>query len=367
MTHLLVDGLVKRYDRVAVIEDASFEARPGELTLVLGPSGSGKSTLARLIAGLERPDSGEIFLDGRMAHSLPPQERGVGFVQQEDALWPHLTVAENAAFPLRVRGVDRRERRRRVVELLGTLGIESLADRRPADLSGLQSRRAALARALATEPGVLLVDDPLGSLEARVRQDFRDDLRRLHAEGDRTTVVFMNDAREALALADRLAIMDLGRFVQTGPPRDVYERPHDAFVAQLLGPSNLVQGQVDGPDGTSGLAVKTPLGRLVGRPASPAQAMGPGAPVTVSIRPESVALVSNGTPNPTANRLSATLERQVFHGETCVLSLRGPGDWPLSALALRSTLPELREGQIVSVTIPIEQVIVLQGRYASTA
>jgi ABC-type Fe3+/spermidine/putrescine transport system ATPase subunit len=360
LIRVTIESLVKHYDKVAVVDHASLEIRPGELAFLLGPSGAGKSTLARIVAGLEEADEGEIYFEGRIIHTLPAAERRVGLVFQDDALWPHMTVAENVGYGLRVRGMTRPERRERVQEILGTVGIDSLAERKPATLAPLQRLRVALARAMVIEPELLILDEPLARLEPRARPEFRDELRRLHAETETTTLVLTSDPREALSMADRLAVIDLGRVVQVGLPGDVYNRPADTFVARFLGPTNLIQGQVEGADARGDLIVRTPLGRLIGQSAS-----GPipsGAPVTLAIRPESISLGPTATPG--ANRFAATLERQTFLGEVRQVDLRGPGDWPVSALALQGQSGGLREGQGVTASVPPELVVILPGKFA---
>jgi ABC-type Fe3+/spermidine/putrescine transport system ATPase subunit len=361
MIRVVLDGLVKRYERLAVVDGASLEIRPGELTYLLGPSGAGKTTLARLVAGLETPDEGEIYFDGRVMQDVPPQDRRVGFVFQEDALWPHLTVAENVGYSLKVRGVSKRERRRRVAEALGVFRIDSLGGQRPEGLSEIQRRRVALARAMIIEPEVLLVDEPLARVEPRDRPEIREELRRIHGEGEVTLLVLTSDAREALAHADRLAVMDLGRILQDGVPAEVYNHPADTFVAQLLGPANLLQGQLEGTDARGESIVRTPIGRLVGQ--GPPAPLASGAPVTVVIRPEALSIAPNVPPG--CNRFAAMIERQVFLGETRQLYLRGPGDWPIMALALQSLSQGLREGQSLTVSFPPEAVLVLPSKFAA--
>ena len=360
MIRVVLENLVKRHDEVAVVDGASMEIRPGELSYVLGPSGSGKTTLARLISGLEALDDGEIYFDGRLVHDLPPQSRRVGLVFQEDALWPHLTVAENVGYPLKVRGVARRERRAQVADALGTARLDTLASKRPDELSGLQRQRVALARALVLEPDLLILDDPLARLEARVRGEFLDEIRRVVTEVETTTLILTSDAREALALADHLAIMDLGRIVQSGSPAEVYNRPVDAFVARFLGPINLIQGQVESADLRGGLVVRTPLGRLIGRAAGGPIAS--GSPVTIALRPEALGIGPNAPFD--ANRFAATVERLVFLGEVRQVHLRGPNDWPVMALALQSQSQGLREGQGLTVHVTPDHVVVLPAKYA---
>jgi ABC-type Fe3+/spermidine/putrescine transport system ATPase subunit len=226
----------------------------------------------------------------------------------------------------------------------------------------------ALARALADDPELLILDEPTGRLETRVRDEFRDEIRRIHAETERTTLVLTHDPREALALADRLAVMDLGRIIQVGTPSEVYNRPADAFVARLLGPTNLLQGQVEAIDSRGEVVVRTTFGRLIGRTNGQGQAQGhggplpPGTPVTLAIRPE--ALTIGPTVPPDSNRIAATVERLVFLGDVRQVHLRGPGDWPIVALTLQSQSQTLREGQGLTLSVPPEHVVVLVGKYA---
>ncbi len=360
MIRVVLENLVKRYDEVAVVDGTSLEIRPGELTFILGPSGSGKTTLARLVAGLEPLDDGEIYFDGRLVHEVPPQLRRVGLVSQDESLWPHLTVEENLAYPLKVRGVARRDRRAQVADALGSARLDTLAGKRPAELSGLQRQRVALARALVLEPDLLILDDPLGRLEVRVRDEFVEEIRRVVSEAETTTLVLTSDAREALALADHLAVMDLGRVVQSGRPSEVYNRPADAFVARFLGPINLIQGQVESSDPRGDLVVRTPLGRLIGR--SDAGPLPSGSPVTVALRPEALGFGPNAPLD--ANRFAATVERLVFLGEGRRIHLRGGNDWPVVALALQSQSQGLREGQSLTIHVTPDHVVILPARYS---
>ena len=362
MIRIVLDGLVKRYDRVPVIDHLELEIHPGESTFLLGPAGAGKTTLGRLIAGLEQPDEGEIYFDGRPMREVATPQRRVGLVFQRDTLWPHLSVAENVGYALKIRGVSRRERAQRVDEALSLMRIDGLAERRPASLEAAQRRRVALARAIALDPQVLILDEPSAGLAGRALDEFHEDLRRVHLELDVTALYLTSDPPEALALADRLAVIDLGRIVQVGTPFEVYHRPADTFVSQFLGPANLLQGQLESTDARGGAVVRTPIGRLVGL--APPIALPSGSPVTVSIRPEALGLGGSTVPHG-ANRFPATVERQIFQGGVRHVQLRATGNWPLSALTLQSTTPDLREGQSLSVSVAPEAVVILPSRLAA--
>ena len=233
---ILVGNATRRFGDFTALDDVSVEIPSGSLTALLGPSGSGKSTLLRVIAGLERPDAGSVEIDGRDATSLPPQRRGVGFVFQHYAAFKHMTVRENVAFGLKVARRPKAEIRARVDELLELVQLPGLADRYPAQLSGGQRQRMALARSLAVQPSVLLLDEPFGALDARVRKELRAWLRHLHDEVHVTTVFVTHDQEEAMEVADRIVVMNAGRIEQVGGPRDLYEHPANAFVMGFIGP-----------------------------------------------------------------------------------------------------------------------------------
>ncbi|MGZ4384253.1 MAG: sulfate/molybdate ABC transporter ATP-binding protein [Gaiellaceae bacterium] len=237
---ITVRGVTKRFGTFTALDDVSLEVPGGSLTALLGPSGSGKSTLLRVIAGLEPPDAGEILISGEDATSLKPQKRNVGFVFQHYAAFKHMTVADNVAFGLKVRRRPRAEISERVQTLLKLVGLEALAQRYPAQLSGGQRQRMALARALAVEPKVLLLDEPFWALDARVRAELRDWLRRLHDEVHVTTVFVTHDQEEAMEVADRIAVLNEGRIEQVGPPRELYQNPGSEFVMGFVGPASRI-------------------------------------------------------------------------------------------------------------------------------
>jgi sulfate/thiosulfate transport system ATP-binding protein len=235
---IVAQSVSKRFGKFTALEDVSVEVPSGSLTALLGPSGSGKSTLLRVIAGLERPDAGEILLDGENVTARPPQRRGVGFVFQHYAAFKHMTVYENIAFGMRVRRRPRTEIGGRVEELLKLVQLEGLAKRYPAQLSGGQRQRMGLARALAVDPSVLLLDEPFGALDARVRKELRQWLRRLHDETHTTTLIVTHDQEEAMEVADRVVVMNRGRVEQVGGPRELYEEPANEFVMGFVGAVN---------------------------------------------------------------------------------------------------------------------------------
>jgi ABC-type Fe3+/spermidine/putrescine transport system ATPase subunit len=277
-------------------------------------------------------------------------------------LWPALNVLDNILYPLKIQKVPRQERRRRVAEIVTALRIDSLARSRPSQLTAPQRLRAALARALVTQPELLVLDAPLARLDPRIREECREDLRRIHVEAAVTILVLTDDASEALALADRLAVMDLGKIIQVGPPQELYCRPHDVFVARMLGPTNLLQGQLETQmnDQKGEVVVRTPLGRLIGQ-MIPGQT-NQGTPVTISVRPETV-FVGPSTPAGW-NRFPATIERIIFRGELRQIHARGPGDWPIIVSALQSQSQNLREGQSLTLSVAPEHVVVLPGKFA---
>ena len=233
---IAVTDVSKRFGDFQALEDVSIRVEDGSLTALLGPSGSGKSTLLRVIAGLEMPDAGTVEISGRDATSVPAQKRGIGFVFQHYAAFKHMTVRENVAFGLRVRKRPKAEIAARVDELLRIVGLDGYQGRYPAQLSGGQRQRMALARALAVEPEVLLLDEPFGALDANVRAELREWLRRLHDEVHVTTVLVTHDQEEAMEVADRIVVLNCGRVEQAGPPRELYERPANPFVMGFLGP-----------------------------------------------------------------------------------------------------------------------------------
>jgi iron(III) transport system ATP-binding protein len=246
MTAVRLEQITKRFDATVALDDVSLAIEPGELFFLLGPSGCGKSTLLRLIAGLHGPTSGRVLFNGRDVTGLTTERRNAVMVFQSYALWPHMTVAQNVAFGLGVRGVRGGAQAARVREVLSLVRMGEYAGRKPNQLSGGQQQRVALARALAVEPACLLLDEPLSNLDAQLRQEMRGEIRRICKEAGFTAIYVTHDQKEALAVADRIAVMRAGRLAQVGTPAELYLRPTSAFVASFMGQTNLLPGELLG-------------------------------------------------------------------------------------------------------------------------
>ena len=317
----------------AAVQDVTLSVQPGELFFLLGPSGCGKTTLLRIIAGLTVPTAGRIVLGERDVTDEPVEKRNTALVFQNYALWPHMTVQENVEFGPRMRGAGRRERRDLAGRNLGRVQMEGLAARKPNQLSGGQQQRVALARALAAEPDCLLLDEPLSNLDARLRLHMRQELRSLVKSTGTTAVYVTHDQKEALSMADRIAVMDAGQVVQLGGPEEVYNRPATRFVADFLGEANFVDGRVVAwGDGL--LRVQTPVGTLVA--AAEHAPGGTGELVTCCVRPERIGLaVGEVAPRDDAAELAATVRAGVYLGEMrqYLCELPGGARWKVSVLA----------------------------------
>jgi len=272
------------------VDEIDLEIRPGELFFLLGPSGCGKTTLLRMIAGFEEPTRGTIRFGDRDVTHLPANKRHTGMVFQSYALWPHMTVEGNVGFGLGVRRMSRRDRRDRVREALESVRMQEYARRKPNQLSGGQQQRVALARAIVIRPDVLLPDEPLSNLDAKLRNELRVEIRRVCKEAGITTVYVTHDQKEALSMADRIAVLNEGRVVQCDTPATLYRRPTSRFVASFLGETNFIEGEVERVE-DGAVIVSTSLGRFR---ACPVGAMRAGAPVTISVRPEAFRVSADG-------------------------------------------------------------------------
>lgn len=298
MPFLVLDRLTKHFGSQVAVDNVSLAVEKGEFISLLGPSGCGKTTTLQMIAGFVRPTSGAITLEGRDLLAIKPNRRGLGIVFQSYALFPHMTAAENVAFGLEMQGIEREERHKRVVEALELVGLSALADRYPRKMSGGQQQRVALARALVIRPQILLLDEPLSNLDAKLREDMQIELRQIQRTVGTTTILVTHDQAEAMALSDRIVVMNQGRVEQIGPPHETYERPATPFVANFLGKTNQIEADVapGGGEVTLGTA-RWPI---------PAHYKGR---VVLSIRPEKV-----GFADPGNSALSGTVKTRIFQG-----------------------------------------------------
>lgn len=333
-------GCAKTFpDGTKALDPVELDIHPGETLVLLGPSGCGKTTMLRIIAGLEQPDAGgRVFFGEQEVTPLPIEQREVGMVFQSYALFPNMSVAENIAYGLKVRGMPVPEKTQRVNEMLAMMHLESFADRRIDQLSGGQRQRVALARALAVRPRVLLLDEPLTALDAKLRESLRAEIDRLLRSLKITAVYVTHDQSEAMALGDRIAVMDKGRIAQIGKPRDIYHRPATRFVADFIGTMNRVRGTVDGEH------LRLPAGRLH---------VGPRIADEILFRPEDVQLVKDGDA-----QLQARIVSAFFLGDHTRLILDVGNEQTIIAETVERR--EFSPGDVVPVSVPQEALLFLE-------
>jgi iron(III) transport system ATP-binding protein len=340
--------------KTVALDDVSLDIHTGEMVVLLGPSGCGKTTLLRSIAGLEQPQGGEIFIDGQVVYSaakrawVPPERRGISMVFQSYALWPHMTVFENIAYPLRSRKVEKRAVTQRVGQIMETVGLSAYASRLPSQLSGGQQQRVALARAIAGDSRVVLFDEPLSNVDAKVRDQIRREIVELQRQLGFAGLYVTHDQTEASALADTLVVMDHGRVAQVGPPNTVYEAPNTKYVATFMGPTNEFKGRIGRTDAAGVVALDTALGPLVGTLRSRGGAV--EAEAEALFRPEACLLSDAVQQGP--NSWSARVARRSFMGAFVELWLDvRVGDEPvrITALAPKNTYAE---GAEIGVKVP---------------
>lgn len=347
MVAIALHDVSKHFSGMAALDRLNFDIRTGELVTLLGASGSGKTTCLRLVAGFTSPDAGRILFDGRDVTRVPVYDRNIGMMFQQYALFPHLTVAENVAFGLRVRRVGRSERDARVREALQLVRLEALAGRYPAQLSGGQKQRVALARAVVIRPDVLLLDEPLGALDLKLREELQAEIRRVQQALGVTTIFVTHDQHEALGLSDRVALMHEGRIVQAGPPDELYARPDTLYAATFIGrstrlPVGLPADGVGEP--TGGVTVAGADGRFV--------LSGPGAPkasvlrrdgsYVLMIRPENARISDDGP-----NVLQVTVERSTYSGEAWLVEGRSAAS---AQVLVRTATPPPQPGSRIPVS-----------------
>jgi spermidine/putrescine ABC transporter ATP-binding subunit len=293
---LRLEHVSKCFGAAAAVDDVSLALETGEFLAVLGPSGCGKTTLLRLIAGFERPDAGRIALDGA-ALVEPPERRNIGIVFQSYALWPHMSVARNVGYPLEVRGQPREERARKVEAALATVGLAGFGERRPASLSGGQRQRVALARCLVMAPRLVLLDEPLANLDVPLRASLQDEFAAFHERTGAAMLYVTHDQEEAMALADRIAVMDRGRLAQVGAPSEVYQRPNSRWVAGFVGDVNLIEAEVTATYPSFVALARAGLKLRI----TPSVPVAPGTKVAVALRPEKVVIAQAQPANDAEN------------------------------------------------------------------
>jgi putative spermidine/putrescine transport system ATP-binding protein len=334
--------LHRHYGEVRALDGLDLDLAPGEMVVLLGPSGCGKTTALRILAGLDVADSGSVLVNGKDVTNVPANKRGMGMVFQAYSLFPHLTVAENVAFGLKLRGDDRRKRAARAAEMLELVGLSEHGNRYASQLSGGQQQRVALARALAIEPAVLLLDEPLSALDAKVRVQLRDEIRRVQLEVGTTTLFVTHDQEEALAVADRVGVMNKGRLDQVAPPTELYARPATRFVAEFVGLSNRLRAEVGGGSATV-LGGRLPL--LDG-------SLDHGTGVAL-VRPEAVAVSSSGDPN-------ARVVAVAFLGPFSRVQCRLEDGQIILAQVPSSVAMHLAQDQPVRVDVEADAVLVVE-------
>jgi spermidine/putrescine transport system ATP-binding protein len=348
-----LETLTKRFGDHVAVDGIDVHMPPGEFFTLVGPSGCGKTTTLRMIAGFERPTSGRILLDDVDVAHTPPHKRNVNTVFQSYALFPHLSVADNVAFGLKYKRVTKAERQKRVSEILELVRLSGFEQRKPSQLSGGQQQRVALARALVLRPRVLLLDEPLGALDARLRKDLQVELKALQAEIGVTFVFVTHDQEEALTMSDRVAVMNNGRVEQAGPPQSIYEQPATLFVADFLGVSNLIPAQATGSDG--GDCIIRVGERTLRACEGETSARGE---IRAMVRPERVRVEPHGQEG--ENRLPGMLEHVVFLGSFRELHLRILGGSLVKAIAPNNGEPlSFEQGDPVTLHLPPEAIRVL--------
>jgi iron(III) transport system ATP-binding protein len=353
LADLWLQNLTKRFGAAAAVDDISLAVADGALVTLLGPSGCGKTTTLRLIAGFVEPDAGAIHLHGRRisepGRSLPPEDRNMAMIFQSYALWPHMTVAENVGYGLRLRRMGRADQEARVRRMLDVVRLGEIAHRYPAELSGGQQQRVALARALVVEPETLLLDEPLSNLDAGLREEMRYEIRRLHDAFRTTSVYVTHDQAEAMTTADMIVVMNKGRIEQAGPPEEVFRRPDSEFVARFLGGTNILRGHHEG-----GGMIRFDGFALRAGDGTPA-----GGETSVSIRPHEIGLADEGALGG-ENVLPATVVRATFLGATrdVLASIDRPGQSRAGeAPQLRVSLPaacRVEAGERIVLRLPPE-------------
>ena len=352
MANLRIVNLTKRFKEVLAVDNISLEVADGEFVTLLGPSGCGKTTTLRTIAGFCYPDGGEIFFGDKIMNNVPPNKRNTAMCFQSYALFPHMSVWDNISFGLKMQKIPRPEQKKRILQVMGMLGIEDLEKRKPGQLSGGQQQRVALARAIVTEPKVLLFDEPLSNLDAKLRVQVRVEIREMQKRLGITTIYVTHDQEEALAISDRIVVMDRGHIEQLGDPYTIYRNPETSFVAGFIGLANIYEGTIVARDG-SRYTVEAPFGKVV--IVSEGQKI-PEASKTVKFvwRPEDMKIYTPGAPN----RVKGKILQAVFMGNITDVFIDVQGN------KMRAQTDESRKiiaGDVMEFSIPEDAFSILRG------
>lgn len=355
MVSIKIRGLVKRFQNVTALNEVDLDIEAGELFFLLGPSGCGKTTLLRSIAGFHIPEEGTIHFDDQLVTDVPPHKRETAMMFQSYALWPHLNVFKNVAFGLEERKVPKAEIKARVDEALEMVKMGGLGNRKINQLSGGQQQRVALARSLVVRPRCLMLDEPLSNLDAKLRIEMRTEIRRICKEFGLTAIYVTHDQKEALSIADRMAILDAGNIAQVGAPEEIYRNPHSALVAGFIGETNLIEGEIQTETGEGTYKVKTALGTFHGRAGNAQWLPHNHDPVQLSIRPECLSLLAE---KPASNAIEGLIDETVYLGETAQYTLEtAAGDIRISELNPRRVVRDTR--QVFYATAETEDVVIL--------
>jgi iron(III) transport system ATP-binding protein len=312
--NIRLENIVKRFGSLEAVSYVSLDIKDGELFTLLGPSGCGKTTILRLIGGFHKPDQGEIFFGEKKVNRIPPYERNIGMVFQNYALWPHMTIFNNVAYGLKLKKLSRQEISDKVLQTLNLVNLKGLEQRYPGQLSGGQQQRVALARALVLNPDVLLLDEPLSNLDAKIRVQVRAEIRKLQKELGITTIYVTHDQEEALTLSDRIAVISLGKLQQIGTPLDLYEKPENPFVADFIGINNLLPGEVqEGADGQGRVKVRTGFGVLTSLTNGRLKALDK---CLICVRPETASISSSAAAEEGLNCIPGAVSFASYIGNT---------------------------------------------------
>jgi iron(III) transport system ATP-binding protein len=360
MVSVKFDSVTKILGQIKAVDNLTLDIGGGELFFLLGPSGCGKTTALRTVAGFYTPDDGRILFNGQDQSRVPPHKRNTGMVFQNYALWPHMDVQSNVAYGLKMRRVSEGDKKKRVRQALEIVHMEAYAERMPNQLSGGQQQRIALARALVIEPDVVLLDEPLSNLDAKLRVEMRTHIKDIHREIGRTMIYVTHDQAEALSMADRIAVMRRGRLVQAGTPHELYTRPESAFVAEFIGGTNLLRGTLE--EVGELLTVKTQAGIVRGK--TGVNGMARGEPVFCSVRPESLRLrpaaeSSASPPSEATNELFAEVQSIMYLGDNELYSLRLANSAIMRAVEHNPTTRKAEVGDRLALQFDPQAVVVL--------